>query len=409
MVCTIAMLNKHFYDLALEGWFKKFIAIFYDEVHHAASPTSRKILLSVPAFFRFGASDTTKEKDERKWNDIRGLFGPVYNVVKAAPLIREGRIAKPHIYVVDVKAWNNKFKDVSFEPPSGSRAHVLVDTEWRMGKYISPVYERDDKGEIVHREVKTAIKDDQDEWVIEMVPVIVPGLHLIELDGVEHEIGSSWCLLNRTYDRAIIQFAERNKEIVRWTKMYAERGLSTVVVCTRTLHVYILEAMLKEAIQPDKVDILVGEDSPTRRDEAFDWFKKHPGSVLITPLVKEGVSIPEIRAGVVADYVADGEVAAQIVGRFIRQKKTGDNRAEITWFRDRQHPVLRRGCNAVFQWLEKIEDYVFYDPAPDPDALGRGDPQGELELQVGPESAERRPSRSQRRLRASSSGSSSSA
>jgi superfamily II DNA or RNA helicase/intein/homing endonuclease len=349
--------------------------------HHSASESSQKVLLSIPAFFRFGASDTVKEDDERKWNDIRGLFGSVLNVVKAAPLIVEGRIAKPHIYIVDHKEWNNKFEDVSYSPPAKSPAHVLVDDEWKSGRYISPVYERDDKGNIVHKEVKTAIKDDQDQWIIEQVPVTVPGLHLIEMEGVEHEIVSKWCLLRRTYDQAIIQFNDRNKEIVRWAKHFSDRGLTTVVVCTRTLHVYILEAMLAEVINPDLVDILVGKDTSVARDACFEWLKQTPGAVLITPLIKEGVSLNCLRAGVIADYCADFEVANQLVGRFIRQKKKGtDNSAEIVWFRDRQHPSLRRGCNSVFRALEQIEGYTFYDPAPEPESLLLAARQGELNL-----------------------------
>jgi len=377
VVCTTAMLNKHFMALDAKNWFRRFIAVFYDEVHHAGSKTSQKILEAVPAFFRFGASDTTKEDDERRWNDIRGLFGPVVNVVKAAPLMKVGRIAKPYIYIVDVKDWNNRFEGVGYKPLEGSKAFVLIDDEWKVGKYLGPVHETDDEGEVVTKPVKTAIKDEQDEWIVEDQPIIVTGLHRIELEGAEHHIPSKWCLLDRAYDRCIIQFRERNDAIVKWAAYYSNLGLPTVVVCTRTLHVYILEALLKKAVKPELVDILVGKDTPKARDDCFDWFKATPGSILITPLVKEGVSINEIRAGVIADYVADWEVANQMVGRFIRQK-TGDNRASITWFRDRQHPILRRGCNTVFQNLHQIEGYHFYDPAPsDPAKLTE---QGELGL-----------------------------
>ncbi len=371
VVATVAMLNRHFLDLTESNFFKRFLAVFYDECHHAHSASSRKILEQIPAYFRFGASDTTKENDEQKWNDIRGLFGPVYNVVHAAPLIAVGRIAKPHIYIQDLKPWANKFEFVDHDPMPGTSAFVLVDDTWKRGTYLGSVYEKDDEGEIVTRDYKTAEKDEDGKWIVEKRPVIVPGLHRIQLDGVEHEIASTWCLLHRLYDRAIIQFTERNNLIVKWARYYSNRGLPTVIVCTRTLHVYILESLLIEAIDPNLVDILVGKDTPKARDNCFAWFKKTPGAVLITPLVKEGVSIREIRAGIVADYVADHEVARQILGRFIRQKLTQDNRAEITWFRDRQHPTLRRGCNRVFQQLQQIEGYTFHDPAPDLDALAR--------------------------------------
>lgn len=378
VVATAAMLNRHFYALEAKSWFRRFIAVFYDEVHHAGSKTSQKILEAIPAFFRFGASDTTKEDDERRWNDIRGLFGPVVNVVKAKPLMDVGRIAKPHIYIVDVKGWNNRFENVGHKPLPDSRAFVLVDNTWKIGKYLGPVHETDDDGQVVTKDVKTAKKDEQDEWIVEQQPTIVTGLHRIELAGEEHQIPSKWCLLDRAYDRAIIQFRERNDAIVSWSAYYSRQDLPTVVVCTRTLHVFILEALLKKAVKPELVDILIGKDTPKARDECFAWYRETPGAVLITPLIKEGVSINEIRAGVIADYVADWEVANQMVGRFIRQKTGGDNRAFITWFRDRQHPILRRGCNTVFQNLFQIEGYRFYDPAPADPALLHS--QGELNL-----------------------------
>lgn len=83
---------------------------------------------------------------------------------------------------------------------------------------------------------------------------------------------------------------------------------------------------------------------------------------------RAGVSINEIRAGIVADYVADHEAANQIVGRFIRKKKT-DNRAHIVWFVDNQHPTYRRGCTAMFRKLEKIDGYTFYHPVTDPSSV----------------------------------------
>jgi len=376
VVCTMAMLNRHFMELEAKNWFRRFVAVFFDESHHAGSKTSQKVLEAIPAFFRFGASDTTKEKDERRWNDIRGLFGPVINVVKAAPLMKVGRIAKPHIYIVDVESWNNRYEAVSHKPLLNSKAFALIGDEWKQGKYLGPVHEMDESGELVTKPVKTAIKDEQDKWIVEDQPIIVTGLHRIELEGEEHHIPSRWCLLDRAYDRCIIQFRERNDAIVKWAAHYSKKGWPTVVVCTRTLHVYILESLLQKAVNPELVDILIGKDTPKARDECFDWFRSTPGSILITPLVKEGVSINEIKAGVVADYCADWEVANQLVGRFIRQKKGKDNSASITWFRDRQHPILRRGCNTVFQNLFQIEGYHFYDPAPaDPAML---DAQGEL-------------------------------
>lgn len=366
VVCTVAMLHKHFHGLKHDGWFDSFLAILYDEVHHAGSKTSKKILLEIPAYFRLGASDTGKENDLVRWNDVQGLFGPLLNEVHSAPLIDSGRLARPHIYVVDVPGWVGRFSAVPYRPERGSKAYMLLDGEWIEGTYAGPVYELDDEGKPKTKSVKTAEKDDEGNWITIQEPITVTGLHRLEIMGEEHEVESRWCLLDRMYDRAIIQFKSRNQMIVDWVKYFYEQGWPTVVVATRTTHVYILEALLQAAVGESNVRILVGEDSPVNRDEAFEWFKTTSGAVLVTPLVKEGVSINEIRAMVVADHVADYEVARQIIGRAMRPKKTGDNRAHVVWFWDKQHVVLRRGCAKVFNQLERVEGFQFYHPCAGP-------------------------------------------
>lgn len=373
VVCTVAMLNRHFHTLKGSKWLESFLALFYDEVHHCGSKTSQKIVLAVPAFFRLGASDSVKEDNSARHNAILGLFGSILNEVHAAPLMERGRLAKPHIYVVDVPEWHDRLRHISYTPAGQSRAYVLAEGEWRKATYLGPVHEEDDKGNVVTKTVKTAERAADGQWLNAEEPVIIQGLHRVQFEGEEeeHEVESRWCLLDRVYDRCIIQFKPRNDLIVRWAKAYSDMGLPTLVVCTRTLHIYILEALLKAAINPELVDILFGVDTPATRDSRFEWFRNTSGAVLVTPLVKEGVSINEIQAGVVADYVSDWEVANQIVGRFLRKKIGPDNRAHITVFRDRQHPVLRRGCNSVFQQLEKIKGYTFYDPAPTPEEWQR--------------------------------------
>jgi superfamily II DNA or RNA helicase len=117
------------------------------------------------------------------------------------------------------------------------------------------------------------------------------------------------------------------------------------------------------------VRILFSKDSSGQRDEAFEWYKSTKGAVLITPLVKEGVSINEIAAGVIADYIADFDSATQIVGRFVRPKKVNDNRAHIAWFVDNQVPTYRRGCNSLFRQLERVKGYTFYHPCTTPESI----------------------------------------
>jgi len=369
VVCTVAMLSRNFDTLKAQQWFETFMAVLYDEVHHAGSKTSKKVLLSIPAYFRLGASDTGKEDSLVRWNDVQGLFGPLLNEVHAAPLITSGRLARPHIYVVDLPEWAGRMREVPYRPELGSPAFMLLDGDWVTGTYAGPVYERNKKGVIQTKRIKTSTKGDDGEWLFMDKPLTVPGLHQIAINGIEHEIESRWCLLERMYDRAIIQFKSRNRLIVEWAAYFSRQRWSTVVVATRTTHVYILEALLTKRLGAKKVNILVGEASPAERDEMFAWFKSTPGAVLITPLIKEGVSINEIRALIVADYVGDYEVARQIIGRAMRPKQGKDNRAHVVWFWDKQHPVLRRGCGQIFNKLEKVEGFQFWHPCAGPETV----------------------------------------
>jgi len=183
VVCTVAMLTKHFFRLRNEGWFDSFMGILYDEVHHCGSKTSKKILLQIPAYFRLGASDTAKENDPSRNSDIRGLFGPLLNEVHAAPLIDVGRLARPHIYIVDIPEWRGRFSSVPYSPDLKSKAYILLEGEWIEGKYAGPVYELDDEGKPKVKSVKTAEKDADDQWIYVDKPVTVPGRHRIEVEG----------------------------------------------------------------------------------------------------------------------------------------------------------------------------------------------------------------------------------
>ena len=396
VVCTVAMLNAHFDGLLHEGFFETFICILFDESHHAASATAKKILNAVPAFFRLGASDSTKEKDLAKHYAIRGLLGPVLTEVKAHPLIKIGRLAQPHIYIVDLKEYRGKFNHIEHRALPNSDAYALLDGVWRKGTYLGPVYELDDKGEIKMRLVKTAevleMTDPEtgrvtQSFKVEQKPIIVDGVHRLKIDGEEYEVESRWCLLDRVYDRAIIRFKSRNDLIVKWTDYFHRRGWPTVVVATRTTHVYILEALLKKVIPKEMVRILTGyeKDSPEQRDAMFEWFKQTPGAVLISPLIKEGISINELRAMVVADHISDPEVMRQIFGRAMRPKGA-DNRAHVAVFWDRQNTVLSRGCHKLLNELEQTDGFSYYHPVHDPDDVFEVK-QGELPLGPGSKEA----------------------
>jgi superfamily II DNA or RNA helicase len=373
VIATPAMLNKHFNRLVMDKWFKSFMAVFYDEVHHATSETSEKVLSEVPAFYRFGATGSPQDDKDQKQLKMIGLFGPfrmkaeAHEYIEGTDKIQKGRQARPHIYLVDVKDWYNKFANLSHVPAPMTPAYVLLDGVWTKGTYLGPVVELDQAGQPKLKKKRTL--DDKNQWMTVEEEIVVPGLHRIQIGPDEMEMESRWCLLNRSYDRAITRFKERNELIVTWAKHFHDRNLQNLIVCTRTLHIYILEALLKQVIDPDKVRILFSKDSTGQRDDTFDWYKSTPGAQLITPLVKEGVSINEIRAGIIADYVADFDSATQIIGRFVRPKMDGDNKAEIVWFVDNQYPAYRRGCNSLFRQLERVRGYTFYHPVIGPETV----------------------------------------
>lgn len=354
VVSTNAILYRNIRELVRDGWFRTFGAVMYDEVHHAASDSAEKVLSRVTAYYRFGASDSVKEDDEVARMKIEGHFGPVRHRVEPLRLILEGRLASPHIYIVDVHEWQNKYKDCQHVAQPDTPGWVLLNDTWQKATYLGPVYELDRNGqEVLDRKGQ---------------PVPVPSVHKMLVGTAELEVSSRWCLLDRTYDKAIIRFRDRNQLIVDWATYYSKQGWPTLVVATRTLHVMILAAELKRALGDDKVRMLFSDHNSDERDETFNWFKSTPGSVLVTPLVKEGVSINELRAGIIADPVSSWEYAKQLIGRFIRKKST-DNHAHITWFLDRQVLSYRRGCYSVFDELQKVRGFNFYHPCRGPETI----------------------------------------
>lgn len=388
VVCTVAMLWRNCKQLVAQRWFDTFIAVMYDESHHAASETSQKLLMLMCAYFRLGASDTKREKDPADVAKIKGLLGPIRFTVPVKTYIDLGRSAKPTIYIVENPEWRDRFSHLPHLAIPGTPAWALIGNDWRKGTYVGPVFERKADGSIRTRMRKELDRNNVREgevfnedggvdtvkqavWNDVEVPVIVDGFHTLQFPGDEqlYEVESTYCLLERVNDMALVRFGERNELITSWTKYYSKkRKFPTLVVCTRTLHIYILESMIQKAVGPEKVQILLGEHTSKERDKVFDWFRHTPGGVLISPLVQEGVSINEIRGGVIADYVGDWERANQIIGRFIRKKKE-DNEAHITWFFDNQSEALRIGSKRVLHKLMDIRGYEFAYPLQGPETI----------------------------------------
>jgi superfamily II DNA or RNA helicase len=359
------------YNFEVDGTHTYFAnGLLVHNCHHSSSASWERILLTTPAFFRLGASDTTRQDDIVAFSKIHGLVGPIRNVVQVDPLIRIGRVAKPTIYIADNPAWRGRFSHVPHVAEPDSPAWVLLDNEWKKATYIGPVFEKAEPNKKTgdfRKGEEDGYKRDKKGELIQ-----VQNQHRVLVGKDEHEMESRWCLLERTNDQAIVQFKERNALIAQWAKHFSDQGHPTLVVATRTLHILILQASIAKLVNPDLVRILFSNHDSKERDETFEWLKTTPGAVLITPLVKEGVSINEIRGGIVADHVVSHELMSQIIGRFIRQKKTGKNECEIVMFLDRQHPRLQKNGLALVEQLEKIRGYDFVTGVLGPDTKANG-------------------------------------
>jgi len=370
VVCTLAMLNRNFRKLTMEKWWKRWMAILFDESHHSHSTSSQKILNMIPAYFRLGASDSMKAGDPIKESTIKGLLGPIRFHIDAKPLIQVGRLAQPWIYVVDNLEWNNTHKGLGHRADIGSQAWVQLAglPEPISGIYRGNVYERNEKGDLKMQKRKvlgTNVDTGAPEFQEVEEPIIIPGFHVIEIDGAEYQVESKWCLIQRTYDQAIINFQPRNDLVCEWAKYFSDQGKQTLIVATRTWHTRILETMMGKVVDPKLVRVLTSENTMREKDDTFDWVRKTPGCVLVSSLVKEGVSINELRAGIIADVVADHEVGNQVLGRFMRRKEV-DNYAEIVWFFDRQNASLRKACQRFFRGINQIKGYFFVYPVVHP-------------------------------------------
>lgn len=378
VIATGASAGVDFDHKLSSGWYKSFTALFCDESHRVAGPTMQKVTSVIPAFFRFGASDSTKADDPGAFALIKSILGPIRQNVSVEPLIKIGRAAKPYIYLVDYPEWKGEYRTCKHEADIGSPAWLLHDNKWIRGTYQGPVEQRDDYGNALMATKLVPILDELGQPVYkygipakqkEQVPVLAPGWHTIQTDDGQYcEVESRWCLLDRLYDQAIILNKKRNASIVDWATHFSLENKQTLIVCTRTLHILILSQLLSKRLDKDKVKVLFSKHTTAERDATFDWLRSTPGAVLITPLVKEGVSINEIRAGIVADHVVGWEVANQIIGRFLR-KKNDDNQASIVWFIDRMHPKMEHNSIQLFKALEKIRGYTYYHPCASPDTM----------------------------------------
>jgi len=336
-------------------------------------------------------------EDPSRYHQIKALVGGVQVIVEAGPMIESGRLAKPTIYLVDKLSWAGRFRKVKHVAEIDSDAWVLVEGTWMKGTYLGPVYEVDDQGDykLAKKKLNAAdvlevgdkwkdpntkeVHEVNPDWIGERIGLVegdhqffrmekiqVPGLHTVKVKDEIMEYPSRLCLLDRTQDRAIIQFRDRNEIALEWTAHWADtHGYQTLVVATRSIHVAIFKQMAIDKFGADRVRSLTSDDSTATRNKTFKWFEENKGSILVSSIVKVGVSLNFINAGVLLDYTGGWELANQIVGRFIRKKEL-DNTAHITMFLERQHPTLFQGSFQVYEKLRKIRGYRYVHPVVHP-------------------------------------------
>lgn len=368
VIATLAMINRNLSSLREDRWFKDKIAFMVDECHHIISPSGKVISqLFNKSLFKFGASGSTKEDNVMDTFNMESILGPIINRVEVYGLIKKGRVAVPHIYIVDNQDWLGKFDHVPIHQEKGSEAVVFADGNtsiFSKGVYLGKSTEKNKDGS-----VKTVLEAKMVDGSVEEVisPIIKVGYSDVLIDGSTVEVKSSWCLFERYYDRSIIRFKQRNDLIVEWASYYMNRSLTTLIVATRSIHVNILYERMMKAVSPELVRTLTGGDGQNR-DEVISWWKNNPGSCLISSIIKEGVSVNEIRACIVADYIVDWEYLNQIIGRTIR-KKDSDNTSYVTVFVERQHRDMLKSSKAMFNRLKCIRGYIFYHPLVSPNDI----------------------------------------
>ena len=347
VVATSAVLNVNMQKLVKDKWFNNFVAIMCDECQYSASKSQQSILTATKAWFRVGVSDTTKELDPVKNSILTGSFGRVLNeTITAGDLIELGQIAKPTITVVRIESCEGEYDSLSHLPAIGTGGWALSDGAWSKGTYEGQAFQLDEEGEFK--------LDDKGN------NIPIPGKCFFSSEEGVSLMDMKWCLLERKYDQAIIRCKARNKYISSTCKDWQLSGKRSLVIVTRTIHVKIIEAELLKTCDPDLVRVLYGVHTIDERDEAFDWLRSTKGAILISPLVKVGTSINEIECGIVADYVADHELANQFIGRFIRKKFHGvSNTADIRWFLELQHKHYAEGSENVIEKLKAIDGYEF--------------------------------------------------
>ncbi len=150
------------------------------------------------------------------------------------------------------------------------------------------------------------------------------------------------------YKRGIVEAEDRNRIIVDQASNAANFGLTTMILVQHKNHgQLVLKALLKKGL---RADFIYGEANQKRRQAALDALGSGKLDVLIgTTILDVGVDVPACGAIILAGGGKAEVGTRQRIGRGLRRKKTGPNKAFVLDFEDgwnshtAKHSAQRRG------------------------------------------------------------------
>jgi len=77
--------------------------VVVDECHHVPSKTLYRVLMKIPAPFRYGLSATSLDRDDNKNMLTIAALGPIIFELSAEPLIERGLLLRPEVFILPVK------------------------------------------------------------------------------------------------------------------------------------------------------------------------------------------------------------------------------------------------------------------------------------------------------------------
>jgi len=189
----------------------------------------------------------------------------------------------------------------------------------------------------------------EEEGIIVPMQIFVLPVPLVEYENYEWSVAYDLNQLKNQHLYSIIN------EVVQETK---KRNISTLIICDR------VEKHLKsfEVLFPD-AEVLYGKTSTEDREDIKHRFEKGEIPVLISTIIKEGISIKNIECLILASGGKDADGLIQKIGRGLRSKEGKTHLTLIDFKFDKVQEGKRgagiRSLNGVLRKhsMERIKTY----------------------------------------------------